>query len=132
MPALTTRQKARARILATLTAELDRMIPEDETIPLKGATFLDFEDQVETVARSTLPVILEERAALEANAKVQEAGRCPHCGSDRVYLKKETTQTEIRSPWLRGDLPAARAMPSLQRLFFPLRFVTGDCRRRLR
>ena len=97
MPALTTRQKARARILATLTAELDRMIPEDETIPLKGATFLDFEDQVETVARSTLPVILEERAALEANAKVQEAGRCPHCGSDRVYLKKETTQTEMVS-----------------------------------
>lgn len=98
MPALTTRQQARARILATLTAELDRMIPEDETIPLKGATFLDFEDQVETVAQSTLPVILEERAALEANAKVEKAGRCPHCGSDRVYLKKETTQTEIRSP----------------------------------
>ena len=98
MPALTTRQQARARILATLTAELDRMIPEDETIPLKGATFLDFEDQVETVAQSPLPVILEERAALEANAKVEKAGRCPHCGSDRVYLKKETTQTEIRSP----------------------------------
>ena len=98
MPALTTRQQARARILATVTAELDRMIPEDETIPLKGATFSDFEDQVEVVARSTLPVILEERAALETNAKVQTAGRCPHCGSDRVYLKKETTQTEIRSP----------------------------------
>ncbi len=98
MPALTTRQQARARILATVTAELDRMIPEDETIPLKGATFSDFEDQVEVVARSTLPVILEERAALETNAKVQTAGRCPHCGSDRVYLRKHTTQTEIRSP----------------------------------
>ncbi len=98
MPALTTRRQARARILATVTAELDRMIPEDETIPLKGATFSDFEDQVEAVARSTLPVIVEERAALEANAKVQTAGRCPHRGSDQVYLRKHTTQTEIRSP----------------------------------
>lgn len=98
MPARTTREQARARILATLTAELDRMIPEDETIPLKGATFSDFEDQVEAVARSTLPVMLEERAALEVNAEVPTAGRCPHCGSDRVYLKKEATQTEIRSP----------------------------------
>jgi hypothetical protein len=29
MPARTTRQKARARILSVLSAELDRMIPED-------------------------------------------------------------------------------------------------------
>lgn len=98
MSALTTRQQARARIMASLTAELDRMIPEDETIPLKGATFSDFEDQVEAVSRSTLPVILEERAALEENAEVQTAGRCPRCGSDRVYLRKKTTQPEIRSP----------------------------------
>ena len=98
MPALTTRRQARTRILAILTAELDHMIPEDESIPLKGVTFSDFEDQVETVARSTLPVILEERAALQENAKVQTPGRCPHCGSDAVYLRKHTTQTEIRSP----------------------------------
>jgi len=98
MSALTTRQEARDRILTLVTAELDRMIPEDETIPLKGATFSDFEDQVEAVARTTLPVMLEERAALEANAEVQTAGRCPHCGSDRVYLKQGATQTEIRSP----------------------------------
>ena len=97
MSALTTRQQARARILASLAAELDQMIPEDETIPLRGATFADFEDQVEVVARSTLPVILEERVALEANAEVRTPGRCPHCGSDRVYLRKKITQQEIRS-----------------------------------
>jgi len=98
MSALTTRREARARILSTLTAELDRMIPEDESIPLKGATFGDFEDQVEAVARSTLPVLLEERAALEANAEVETAGRCPHCGSERVYLEKPVTQPEVVSP----------------------------------
>ena len=97
MPARTTRQEARARILAAFTGQLDRMIPADEQVPLKGATFADFEDQAEALARSVLPVVLEERAALEANAEVVTAGRCPHCGSDRVYLEKPVTQPEVLS-----------------------------------
>ena len=74
------------------------MIPEDEEKPLKGATFGDFEDQVEQVARSALPVLLEERAALEPNARVETAGLCPRCGSSRVYLKRQETQPEVVSP----------------------------------
>ena len=98
MPARSTRQQARARIRAAFEAQLERMIPEDEAIPLKGATFADFEDQVEALARTALPVALEERAALESNAEVVTAGRCPHCGSDRVYLEKQVTQPEVLSP----------------------------------
>lgn len=98
MPARTTRHDARARIMATFTAELDRVIPADEQTPLKGATFTDFEDRVDTLARSVLPVVLEERAALDAHAEVEEAGRCPHCGSVRVYLEKEVSQPEVLSP----------------------------------
>lgn len=97
MAARTTRQEARARIMAAVTAELDRMIPLDEETPLKGAVFADFEDQVEVLARGMLPVVLEERAALEPNAAVTAAGRCPHCGSDRTYLEKQATQPEILS-----------------------------------
>ena len=97
MPARTTRQEARARILAAFAAQLDRVIPEDESVPLKGATFADFEDQVETLAQAALPVALEERAALESSAEVEAAGRCPHCGSQGVYLKKEGTQPEVQS-----------------------------------
>ena len=97
MSARSTRQEARARILAAFTGHLDRLIPEDEEVPLKGATFADFEDQVETLAQTTLPVVLEERAALEPNAEVQTPGRCPHCGSEGVYLEKRATQTELRS-----------------------------------
>jgi len=97
MPARTTRQEARARILAAVTGQLDRMIPLDEEVPLKGATFADFEDQVEALAREALPVMLEERAGLENNAEVDTPGRCPHCGSGRVYLKKEASQSEILS-----------------------------------
>jgi DNA-directed RNA polymerase subunit RPC12/RpoP len=97
MAARSTRQEARARILAVFAAQLDRVIPADETIPLKGATFADFEDQVETLAQAALPVALEERAALAENAQVDRAGRCPHCGSDGVYLEKEATQREAQS-----------------------------------
>jgi hypothetical protein len=60
MPARSTRRAARARILAAFAAQLDRVIPADETIPLRGATFADFEDQVETLAQAALPVALEE------------------------------------------------------------------------
>lgn len=98
MPARSTRQAARARILAAFSAQLDRMIPEDEEVPLKGATFADFEDQVEELARTALPIALEERAALEVNAEVDVAGRCPHCGSERTYLEKQVTQPEVLSP----------------------------------
>ena len=97
MPARTTREAARARILAAFAAQLDRVIPADEAIPLKGATFADFEDQVETLAQAALPVALEERSALASSAQVARAGRCPHCGSEGVYLEKEQTQPEVLS-----------------------------------
>lgn len=97
MAARTTRQEARARILAAFRAQLDRMIPEDESVPLKGATFADFEDQAEALAQTALPVVLEERAALAPNAEVESAGCCPHCGSQRVYLEKEVTHPEVQS-----------------------------------
>jgi hypothetical protein len=97
MAARTTRQEARARILAAFAAQLERVIPADETVPLKGATFADFEDQVETLAQAALPVALEQRSALEPSAQVERAGRCPHCGSEGVYLEKEETQPEVQS-----------------------------------
>lgn len=98
MAARTTRQEARARILAAFQAQLEQIIPEDESVPLQGATFADFEDQAEALAQSALPVVLEERAALEPNAEVETAGRCPHCGCEGAYLEREVTQPEIRSP----------------------------------
>lgn len=109
MAARTTRREARARIRAAFEAQLDRMIPADEEVPLKGATFADFEDQVEELARSALPVVLEERAALESNAEVVTAGHCPHCGSDRVYLEKQVTQAEVLSAHGQVVLPKQHA-----------------------
>lgn len=109
MPARTTRQAARARILKAFAAQLDRVLPADETIPLKGATFVDFEDQVETLAQAVLPVALEARAALAENAQVRQAGRCPHCGSEGVYLEREETQPQRQSRHGRVVVPQQHA-----------------------
>ena len=98
MPARTSRKEARQRLLKTMLDALDRIIPEDESKPLKGTTFGSWEDQTDEFKRAVIPTILEERAALAANAKVQQAGCCPLCGSDSVYLEKQTTRPEVLSP----------------------------------
>lgn len=98
MAARTTRKEARERLLKTMTAALDRVIPEDESVPLRGSTFAEWEDQGDAFKRAVLPTLLEERAALEETARVQSGGRCPHCSSDRVYLEKQTTSPEVLSP----------------------------------
>ena len=98
MPARSSRQEARARAMAVFKESLDRVIPEDESVPLKGSTFRDWEDQVEAIRRAVLPTVLEERAALEDNARVEDGGRCPSCGSDRVYLEKGETAGEVLGP----------------------------------
>lgn len=97
MPARSTRQEARDRILQAFQKQLDRLIPADEQVPLKGAMFVDFEEQAETLIRAAAPVFLEERAALETNAQVHRAGRGPHGVSDRVYLEKRTSKPEVLS-----------------------------------
>src|SRR4051794_41795130 len=88
MPARSSRQEVRARAMAVFHASLDRVIPEDESVPLRGSTFRDWEDQVEATRRAVLPVVLEERAALDESARVESGGRCPSCGADRGYLER--------------------------------------------
>ncbi|MEK7756142.1 MAG: hypothetical protein AAB385_02915 [Planctomycetota bacterium] len=138
MPARTTRQEARSRILAAFGAQLDRMIPEDESVPLRGAIRLrrtDFEDQAEVLAQTALPVVLEERAALASNAEVEAAGRSAFGGLwFRGSVSGERGDAAGGALALRsgGAHQAARAVPLVWRFFFPLRSVIGDCRRRFR
>ena len=98
MSELRMRQEARERVIKTMMGALDRMIPPGKAGELKGATFLDWENQAERFRREVMPVLLEERAALDGSAQVAEGGICPRCGSDRVYLEKETSQPEVLSP----------------------------------
>jgi hypothetical protein len=98
MPALISREQAREASVKAFMSELDRIIPPDQAVPLKGAKFIEWEDQVERLVRTVAPTVLEQRAALEENARVEKAGHCPHCGSDRVYLEKQVTQPEVIGP----------------------------------
>jgi hypothetical protein len=109
MAAIRTRQEARERIIKTFMNSLDKVVPEDESVPLTGKTFRDFELQARTVKEAVIPTILEERAALDGQAKAEAAGTCPYCGSDRTYLDLQMLQKEIRSPDGPVVLPRQRA-----------------------
>lgn len=98
MPARSTRKEAREKLLKTVLAALDRIIPPDEAQPLKGHLFADWEDQADEFKRAVIPTLLEERAALEANARVEAGGHCPFCGSDSIYLEAQTTRREVIAP----------------------------------
>jgi DNA-directed RNA polymerase subunit RPC12/RpoP len=98
MSALTDRQKARERLSQVFQSILDKMIPADNSVPLEGSKFVEWEDQGDELARTVVPLFLEERAALDAAAQADMGGRCPHCGSTRVYLIKQVGQVEVLTP----------------------------------
>lgn len=100
MPALTTREEARARLLKIAQTAIDRVVPASKDAPLRGATFADFENQSYEVGNVFLTALMEERAKLERNAEVGSAGRCPYCEAERTYLEDEGagTKKELRSP----------------------------------
>ena len=98
MAATTDRQAARDRLLALAKAQIDKLIPLDESVPLQGIFFADFEDQADQLERAICPAFLEERVALSASAHVGSAGVCPHCSSDRVYLESRVSDVELLTP----------------------------------
>jgi len=98
MPALRTRKAARERITKVFQTVLDRLVPADESKPLRGRIFAEFEEHIYKEGNEILAALLEERAQLAPEAEVEEAGRCPHCGCERTYLEKRKTKQEIRSP----------------------------------
>ena len=100
MPALTTRQEARQRLFDVARIAIERLVPSDDRVPLRGSTFADFENQSYEVADEIVAAMMEERAKLDRLAQVDAAGCCPHCGSSRTYLedKGAAVSREIRSP----------------------------------
>lgn len=102
MSARTTRREARERVIKSFMDSLDRIIPPEESVPLRGKTFLDWERQADAMRQAVLPTLLQERAALDEAAQVDDGqcGRCPRCGSDRIYLDHggREAQKEVISP----------------------------------
>ena len=130
MASLTDRQKARDRLNQVFQSILDKMIPAEGGGPLPGRKFVDWEDMADEVDRTLVPVFLEERAALEASAQAQAGGRCPYCGSDRVYLQKEVSKVEVRTPHGPVVLNKQRCRcRACDRSFSPSRAGLGDAGR---
>ncbi len=100
MSARTTRDAARTRVRVAFEKALDQMIPLDESIPLRGRTFIEWEDQADQFDQTVTTTLLEERTALEDSAQLEadQLGRCAHCGSDRLYLQQpEPTNRSVRT-----------------------------------
>jgi hypothetical protein len=130
MSALTDRQQARERLSQVFQSILDKMIPADDSVPLEGSKFIDFEDQGDELARTIVPLFLEERAALDAAAQADMGGRCPYCQSTRIYLIKQVGQVEVRTPHGLVVLKKQRGRcRACDRSFSPSRAGLGDADR---
>jgi hypothetical protein len=109
MAARMTREQARELARKQFEASLEKMIPADESKPLRGGRFGEWEDQLETVIQEVSPVLLEGRAAVEENAQVERAGRCPHCASQNTYLEKQTLVQKRHGPHGSTEVPVQQA-----------------------
>ena len=98
MSAALTRKQARRNVEQAFQAALEEVMPRDESRPLRGRTFLDFEEQVWEAGSKLLAHMIEQRAALDQAAFLEQGGRCPHCGSERVYLEKKDRLRKFLSP----------------------------------
>jgi hypothetical protein len=100
MSKLTDRQSARERIRKAFEAQLDRLIPLDESMELEGTKFIDWEDQGDELDRAVTGTFLQERAALDGHADVDAlcGGPCPSCGSRRIYIPKAKRNVERNTP----------------------------------
>ena len=99
MPALKTRRAARERLLRPLQVEVGRRIPADESIPIKGSTFLDFQNMAVKACNEFYTVLPEKCVALSGQAQsVSSPGRCRHCSSPRVRQIDPGKPTKVRTP----------------------------------
>ena len=112
MPALTTRREARERLRNLFERALNQMIPPDETRPLKGTRFMDFEDQVEALGREVLPVVLEEDIVATF---ARQAEAAPHTSLFTVDLESSVVIPPQGEP-VAFDIGAFRRMALLEGL----------------
>jgi DNA-directed RNA polymerase subunit RPC12/RpoP len=98
MSKLMDRQQARNYVSSRFQGLLDRFLPASESVPLKGGSFVEFEQQADEFDRQLTAAFLEARTMLDDRAQTEEAGRCPHCSSTRVYLEKKKRQVEVQTP----------------------------------
>lgn len=97
MAGITTRQEARAHVLGTVQALLDRMIPEDEKQPVKDGVFWEWEVMADEFDREATASLMEALAGLSGQAKLDHPGACPKCRCLRTRWLDQNKQRERQS-----------------------------------
>jgi hypothetical protein len=97
MAGMTTRQEARKHVLTRVTELLDRMIPEDESQPVKDGVFWEWEEMADAFDREATASLMEALAGLSSQAKLAYPGACPACGCLRTRWLDADKQLERRS-----------------------------------
>ncbi len=109
MSAMITRTEARERVRQVFEAALERHIPSDESQPVRGDLFREWEDQADVVCREVGGSFLETLAQLHDQARVETPGTCPHCGSGSTRFLEAAGEQERQSAHGPVTLPRQRA-----------------------
>ena len=97
MAGIRTRQEARDHVLSRVKGLLDRMIPEDESQPVKDGVFWEWEEMADEFDRESTASLMEALAGLSGQAKLNHPGACPACGCLRTRWLDQEKQQERQS-----------------------------------
>ena len=92
-----TRQEARVKFDELCQRVRDKFLPEDTAKAVAEGKFWEWEDQADALDRELTGGFLEILGRLSGQAKLQQPGPCPFCGSKRVRWLDFEGQRERRS-----------------------------------
>ncbi len=91
------RQEARGRMDAAYFKMRDKMLPADESQPVKDGLFWEWEEMADEFDREVTGTFLQELAGTSAQAALVEPGPCPFCQSPNTKWLEEEGQQERQS-----------------------------------
>lgn len=92
-----TRQEARAKLDELYHRVRDKFLPEDTAKAVAEGKFWEWEDQADALDRELTGGFLEILGQLSEQAKLEDPGACPFCGSKVVRWLDAEGQRERRS-----------------------------------
>lgn len=97
MAGVMTRQEAREHVMKRMKEWMDRRMPEDASKSMKDGVFQEWEDLADEFDREVTAAMMEAMAGLSQQARLEEPGKCPSCGSGNVRWLDEDKQQERQS-----------------------------------
>ena len=124
-----TRQEARTKFDELCRRARDKFLPADGSQPAGEGKFWEWEEQADALDRELTGGFLEILGQLSGQAKLEDPGACPFCGSPHVRWLKAEGQRERRSKHGEVVLPRQVAQcRSCDRSFSPSGASVGSGR----